>query len=248
MSAPRYRPYEPQLVPVAAAPEIWMVEGPEVDYRLAGVMLPCPTRMTVVRLGGSALWMHSPVAWSPALGERIAVLGEVRFVVALNTYHHLQAAAWCSAYPGARLYATRDLVARAGPPFDAAVTLNDGAPPEWAGEIDTHVVDVGSFVEAAFLHRPSRTLVVTDLMQNFEAERVRGRLTRMLLRAGGATGPAGATSLEIRAAALGRRAAMRRARGVMLGWGPERVILAHGRGYDSDAAAEVARAFRWAGR
>jgi hypothetical protein len=31
----------------------------------------------------------------------------------------------------------------------------------------------------------------------------------------------------------------------MLAWQPERVMIAHGRWYDKDAAAELRRAFRW---
>jgi len=31
----------------------------------------------------------------------------------------------------------------------------------------------------------------------------------------------------------------------MIGWNPERVILAHGRWYDRNGQAELRRAFRW---
>jgi hypothetical protein len=31
----------------------------------------------------------------------------------------------------------------------------------------------------------------------------------------------------------------------MLAWQPERVMIAHGRWYDKDGAAELRRAFRW---
>jgi hypothetical protein len=32
----------------------------------------------------------------------------------------------------------------------------------------------------------------------------------------------------------------------MLAWNPQRIILAHGRWYERDGAAELARAFAWA--
>jgi hypothetical protein len=32
----------------------------------------------------------------------------------------------------------------------------------------------------------------------------------------------------------------------MIDWNPDRVILAHGKWYDSDGAKELRRAFRWA--
>lgn len=50
MTDPGYLPYEPQCRPVAWADDVWIVDGPEVGYRLAGLTVPCPTRMTVVRL------------------------------------------------------------------------------------------------------------------------------------------------------------------------------------------------------
>ena len=92
-----------------------------------------------------------------------------------------------------------------------------------------------------------RTLIVTDLLQNFEASRVSDRLSRLLLTIGGAIGPGGGASVEIRLAALGRRDRVRAARDAMIGWDPARIVLAHGRGYDADVRAELRRAFGWAG-
>ena len=40
----------------------------------------------------------------------------------------------------------------------------------------------------------------------------------------------------------------RRLRGAvetMIGWNPERIVLAHGRWYDRNGAGELRRAFRW---
>jgi len=248
VKTPGYAPYQPQLKPVSVTADIWMVEGPEIGYAIAGTSLPCPTRMTVVRMNGSALWIHSPVRYSPDLAAELAALGEVAFIVAPNTHHDVHAADWATAFPQARLYASRDLVAGSRPPFDRASTLRKGMPSEWADDIAVTVVDLGSFVEAVFFHRPSRSLIVADLMQNFEASRVRRWLPRVLLRMGGATGPDGGPSVEIRLAGVGRRARVRDAREVMVQWSPERIILAHGRCYTENAVAEVRRAFRWAGR
>jgi hypothetical protein len=41
------------------------------------------------------------------------------------------------------------------------------------------------------------------------------------------------------------RAALRGDVERMIGWAPERVIVAHGRWYETDGAAELERAFRW---
>jgi hypothetical protein len=41
------------------------------------------------------------------------------------------------------------------------------------------------------------------------------------------------------------RLALQSAIETMIGWNPERVIIAHGRWYESNGAAELRRAFRW---
>jgi hypothetical protein len=38
---------------------------------------------------------------------------------------------------------------------------------------------------------------------------------------------------------------LREAVDTMIAWKPERIIMAHGRWYDRDGAAELRRAFRW---
>ena len=43
----------------------------------------------------------------------------------------------------------------------------------------------------------------------------------------------------------GRKAQLRSAVETMIGWRPERIVLAHGRWYDRDGTAELRRAFRW---
>ena len=98
-------------------------------------------------------------------------------------------------------------------------------------------IDLREFQKMVFFHEPSRTLIVTDLMQNFEASRVRTRLTRFLLKAGGATGPSGQPSIEIRHAARKYKDALSDGIQQMLDWKPDQIILSHGKCYRSDAIA-----------
>ena len=241
-----YLPYKPQLTPIAWADGIWTVEGPEIGYGIAGVTVPCPTRMTVVRLGDGTLWLHSPVAYSDALARALSGLGEVGVLVAPNSYHHAHIEHWAAAVPGAVVHAAPDPLARLGR-VGEWLPLGAAPPANWDGALDQVLVDLGRYTEVVFFHRASRTLVVTDLMQNFEADRVRGPVTRLLLRAAGVTGPNGRASAEIRLAALGRRRELRDAVRRMLDWEPTGIILSHGRCYDRDAVDEIRRAFAWAG-
>ncbi len=123
--------------------------------------------------------------------------------------------------------------------------LGAQAPGDWAGQID-QVVAQGSrqHPEVAFFHRPSRTLILTDLIANFEPERLSFWQRRRLGMAG-ALDPDGRTPADIRASFGRGKAALRPAVERMIAWAPERVILAHGRWYDRDAVRELRRAFRW---
>lgn len=245
MNDPGYLPYKPQLKPVLWADGIWTVEGPEVCYKLAGVPLPCPTRMTVVRLLDGKLWLHSPIEYSVRLERALRELGEIGAIVAPNTYHHLHVDRWARSFPAASIYASPDLAARR----DRASRwepLGSSPPASWGDQLAQALVDLDRFKEAVFLHRPTSTLIVTDLMQNFEAARVPNPFTRRLLRIGGATGPIGTTSIEIRIAAWRKRKVLRAAVRQMLEWQPTSIILGHGQPYRTEAVTELRRAFAWA--
>lgn len=239
--SPGYLPYEPQLQPVPWAEDIWTVNGPEVSYRLWGLTLPCPTRMTIIRLPDGGLWLHSPVACVPELVAAVEALGPVAAIIAPNVFHYTHLADWARAFPQARIFGLPGLGSKV--PGVAFIALDQPATVRWAGAIDSHVVALGSFTEVVFLHHASRTLIVTDLMQNFEAERIRNPLVRTVMTLGGATGPNGRPSIEIRLAALSNRKALRRAVEQMLAWEPSGIILSHGACYPTNAAGQLKLAF-----
>jgi Domain of unknown function (DUF4336) len=220
---PGYLPYEPQLQPVPWADDIWTVNGPEVSYRLWGLTLPCPIRMTIIRLPDGGLWIHSPVACTP------------------NVFHYTHLADWVRAFPQATVFGLAGLAVKVPGITFTALDLPSTAP--WTAAIDSHVVALHSFTEVVFLHHASRTLIVTDLMQNFEAARIRNPLVRAVMRLGGATGPNGKPSIEIRLAALPHRRALRRGVQQMLAWQPSGIILSHGACYPANAAGQLKRAF-----
>ncbi|GGA45890.1 DUF4336 domain-containing protein [Sphingomonas psychrolutea] len=242
MSRPGYVPYLPQSEPVRVADDLWVVDGPEIGYRFAGLTLPCPTRMTVMRIG-TALWLHSPTVYSADLGRRLAALGTVAWIVAPNSYHYSHVATWATAYPAAACHVSPDVIAKLPPLPDPPIPLANEAPPDWRADLDQFHVDLGRFAETLFFHRASATLIVTDLVQNFEADRIPNPFLRTILRIGGSTGPGGQTSLDVRIAARGNRDRAREALAHMLRWAPQRIILSHGKGYDRDIPATLTRAF-----
>lgn len=244
MSIPGYRPYEPQLEPVPWADDIWTVDGPEVRYKLAGVPLPCPTRMTVVRLPANKLWLHSPIAYSDQLAAALGRLGEIAAIVAPNSSHHLHVASWARAASGAEVHASPDLLRKLDRAHHSH-SLGTSPAELWRADLAQHLVDLGTFKEVVFFHPRARTLIVTDLMQNFEGSRVANPVTRLLLKAGGAIGPIGGASIEIRIASIGHRNTLQAALRQMRDWKPASIILSHDLCYRTDAHAELERAFAW---
>jgi Domain of unknown function (DUF4336) len=219
--------------------EIWIADGPTVSF----FGFPYPTRMAVVRIGGTALWIWSPIRLSDGLRAAVEALGTPRWLVAPNKLHHLFLAEWREAWPDARLYAPPGLAARRRDlSFDAE--LGDTPPPEWAGEIEQVIVG-GSLVmdEVVFFHRRSRTALVCDLVQRFPPESL-PPLRRWIMRIDGMVGPAGSTPREWRASFVRRRRA-RAAAETALAWNPERLVIAHGQWAPTHGRDVLRTGLRW---
>ena len=245
MSTDAYAPYTPLNVPKSIATDVWLVDGPEIWFGYAGIKLPFPTRMTIVRFPDGGLWLHSPTEPLEALVASVRELGPVRCLVVPNSIHYWWAPDWKAKFPDAEVYAVANLERWAKRDFPPHHKLGDAAPSVWADVIDQLVVAGDALTEAVFFHRPSRTLILTDLIENFEPSRVKSRLHRLLFRWGGAADPDGKAPIDMQLSYFRRRKAVRAAAERMIAWNPERVILAHGRWYDGNAVAELRRAFRW---
>src|SRR3546814_1556895 len=68
---------------------------------------------------------------------------------------------------------------------------------------------------------------------------------RRLTRLGGVQNPHGSMPRDMRRTFVRQRPQLKAAVERMLAWEPERIVLAHGRWYEHDGAAELRRAFGW---
>jgi hypothetical protein len=245
MTPNAYTPYAPLDTPKPFADEIWIVDGPEIGMRYLGLTLPFPTRMTVVRLPSGDLWVHSPIAWSDGLAAALSGLGRVRHLVAPNTLHYWYLPEWRDRFPDARTYGAPGLARKAKRPLVLDETLGDQPPVAWKGAFDQCVAPGHLLTEVDFLHRATGTLILTDLIENFEPRRVRNAGLCWLMRVTGAADPDGKAPIDMQLSFLGHRRAVRRAAERMLAWQPNRIILAHRRCYQANGTAELRRAFRW---
>ncbi len=221
--------------------DIWLADGPVVA--VAGFRYP--TRMAVMRLPGGALFLWSPIGLSDGLRGAVAALGEVRHLVAPNTLHDRFLGEWQHAFPQATLHAPPGLAAR-HPDLRFGRDLADSPGFAWDGQIDQVEIPGNRIAtELAFFHRPSRTLLFTDLIQHLPPSWFTG-WRAIVARLDGMTAPEPRVPRKFRYAFSDRpaaRAAMRR----VLAWPAERLVIAHGPPIAHDAHAVVARAFRWLG-
>jgi hypothetical protein len=217
------------------ADDVWVVPRP---LRFLG--LETGTRMTVVRLAGGGLFVHSPVALDAKTREAVDALGRVEAVVAPSLFHHLYVAEWMRAYPAASFSACPGLEKKRADVTWSAV-LGDEPRPEWTGELDQVFFGARPMEnEVVFFHRRSKSIVSCDFVFNLATHS--SMLTRGVARVLGQKAP-GVTLLEH--VLIRKRAAARAQVDRMLAWGAERIVLAHGDIVESDATEVVRRAYAW---
>jgi len=220
----------------ALTEDLWVYDQPLRFYGIA-----VGTRMTVVRLADGALWLHSPVQPTPELRAAVDALGPVRWLVAPNRWHHLYVGHWQAAYPAAQAYGARGL-AKKRKDLTLAGILDDTAPAGWAGQID-QIARQGApaMSEVVFLHKKSRTLVVSDTAHNFGDEAPTGTRALFTLLGGWRgfrTTAADRMVTKDRAAA---RASLER----MLAWDFDRIVVCHGQVLESGGKDALRRAYAW---
>ena len=138
-------------------------------------LLAMNIRTTVVKLSWGGLWVCAPQAPTEEFCRLLDELGPVEHIV-LPTYaleHKVYVAPLSKRYPRAQVWVAPGIWSV---PVDLPLPLlginpdgtlgADDPPPPWAGEIDCKILRVDTaganpYIEATFLHRPTRTLLVT---------------------------------------------------------------------------------------
>jgi hypothetical protein len=224
---------------------VWIVDGPVIRFGYLRPKMPFPTRMTIIALEDGNLFIHSPTRLTPELSTEISRIGTPRWIVAPNRIHYWWTPDWKAAFPAADIYLAPRVKKEAGSRI-AFVYLpldrESGYP--WDAAIATILVPGSYMTEADFFHRPSRTLVLADLIENFEPEKISFGM-RLLAKLAGCLDPHGGMPRDLRATFAKQKPAFRAAVETMISWNPERIILAHGRCYERDGANELRRAFQW---
>jgi hypothetical protein len=216
--------------PVAIATGLWTLER---RLRMPGGPT-LPNRTTIVRLASGGLLVVSPPSDAAGGLDAIDALGPVEEVLVPNSFHYLNTAAFLARHPLATLRVPPGLHERvAGLP--AGAVLTDTAPATWSGVVEARVLGpVRGLAEVVLFHRPSATLVLTDLA--FHLVRFESAFDRIAWRLAGVPrgfGPSRSARLTL----LRDRTVAAPFLARLLGWPFERVLVAHGDPLDRDAHA-----------
>ncbi|KAF2875072.1 hypothetical protein BDV95DRAFT_626613 [Massariosphaeria phaeospora] len=133
-------------------------------------------RGTVVRLQSGALAVFSPVALTEDVKKKVAEMGEVKYITALDTEHHIFLGPWHTAYPNAQVLGPEGL------PEKRASQSNEAVPFTHIFSASTPILSIGADFDAEFTweyvaahankeivfnHTPTGTLIQADLLFNY---------------------------------------------------------------------------------
>lgn len=238
-TAPRTPPQSEATVLLPLVPDtIWHAQQP-----LHFGPLRIGSRMTVVRLDDGALWVHSPIEPTPALIESLDGLGPVRHVVAPNRSHHLFFDAFLHAFPDAQGVVSAGL-AKKRPELARFPVIGATPASDWKPQlVDVAIGGLPVLDETVWLHAPSATLIVTDLLCCFDSRHT--GLTALITKLLGVRGRLGMSrSIKFMVKDKADFAhSIRR----LLAYDIERIVLAHDQVIEGDAKKRLEDAFTWLG-
>jgi hypothetical protein len=200
-----------------------------------------PTRMSVLVYASGKLALVSPVPIDDEVARKLAVLGDVHYLIAPNLLHHAYLAAATTRYPMAKVLGPSAL-RKKRPDLTLHATLDAGLPAELTQVVEmVHIDGAPAVDEYVFFHSRTRTLVVTDLV--FNLVRPRGWFTHLVLFLVGChrrLGQSRTWRLFVRDRAAASVSFQR-----VLALPFDTLVMAHGEVVKLDARAKLARALAW---
>jgi len=193
--------------------------------------------MTIVKLDGGDLLIHDPCEFSDLVMREIDAIGEVKYIVAPGSYHHLFVTDFQQKYPNAETFICPGLE-RKRPDIKFEWILGNKPDHRWANIFDLVVIQGTKYMwEVAFFHKPSKTLILVDLLENFGDDFKHP--TSLLLRFWWKVvyrmwnNPKAAPEYQM---GWGKKDIVKEGLNKILSWKAKRVILAHGELIESDVS------------
>lgn len=219
--------------------QIWIVEYP---IRYMGIELFA--RMTIIKLDNGELIIHDPCQINDDIKSNIDALGVVKYIIAPGSFHHLFVADFQAKYPAAETYLCPGLE-RKRPDIKFDWILGNRPDPRWGGILEQLVIQGTRIIwEVAFFHRPSKTLVLVDLLENIGDDYrhkvgLQLRLWWLVFRMW--NNPKAAPEYQV---GWGNKNLVKQGLNKILAWQADRVIIAHGENIEANVNAVLSSAWK----
>ncbi|WP_147263274.1 hypothetical protein [Roseimicrobium gellanilyticum] len=215
------------------AENLWVARYP---MKLLGANLG--RTVTIIRIGGQVV-IHSTAPFSAADAAAIRELGTPAWMVEGATIHDTYTVQGRAVFPEADMYLPPGFPDTGGGVAPKPLTQ---PPAEWHGLLEVlPIAGMPGLNEYVFLHVPSRTLIVADLV--FNVPTTAGAWVRLLLKlASGLQGGPGVSRIFLKE--VKDEAAFKQSLTKMMQWDFERVIVGHGDIIERGGKETLARLFR----
>ena len=220
--------------------QIWIHEYP---VRFGGMDLF--GRTTIIKLSNGDLIVHDPCKIDDLLKKNIDSIGEVKYILAPGNFHHLFVTDFQRYYPKAETYLCPGLE-RKRPDIDFDWMLGNKPDSRWGGVLDQVLVYGTRFIwEVAFFHKPSKTLILVDLLENIgdNYQHKAGLWLQFWWKAIFKmwNNPKAAPEYQL---GWGHKKIVRKGLEKILSWQAERVILAHGENIEDNVNQTLTSAWK----
>ena len=215
-------------------------------------------RATAIRLSSSKVLLLNPIQLTPSIRETLDEMGGVHYI-SCDLGHHMYIRSYLDAWPNAKALGVQGLeTKRRDVEWDHIYSVGDGnKPPEtifradWGDDIQTILFDGFITRAIAYLHCPSSTLIVSDLLMNLpcyeqytpSSSASQGPGSRAFSQA------ANPYSLFFRSLiyciAVTDYAAMRRDVKRVAEWDVRRIVVCHGEVIEEGAVEAWRSAYHW---
>jgi hypothetical protein len=211
---------------------IWLLR-----YPLSMLGLQMGRNVTILRLASGELIIHSTAPFTPEDVAAIRALGQPGWLLEATLFHDTFAKQGRSAFPVIPYLAPEGFAKNTG---IETYAMDEILPPAWGLEIAVLKLEgIPKLKEHVLLHRPSRTLIVADLVfnwgptdsrwENFVRRRMMG-ITKF---------PAMSRLFRL---SIRDRSAFKQSLEKMLSWDFDRLIVAHGKVIEKGAKTALVEA------
>ncbi len=218
------------------AENLWLLRFP---LKLLGADLH--RNVTVMRLRSGDLVVHSTGPFALEDVAHITALGKPAWVLDTMLRHDTFAKRGKEVFPDAAYLAPEGFSKLVGFPTGPLLP----PPAEWGDEVEVvRIEGVPSMEEHAVFHRPSRTLIVADMLFNFGADAPLWTRTLMLAAVGSKHDPGLARSMRW---GVKDRVAFVHSLAAVEAWDFDRIIVGHGEIVETDGKRQYQEALHAAG-